>query len=112
MSWRAVMKQLGHLRVHAPDPRARLGAIYDNPIAVPVTQVWGEADTVLRRRVAREADRDAGRPVQWRPLPGVGHVVSVEAPVQLPREIDRVLPRRHARPRAGSRGAGAGAVTS
>jgi pimeloyl-ACP methyl ester carboxylesterase len=34
---------------------------------------------------------DAGCPVDLRPLPGVGHFVSLEAPDKLAREIRRLL---------------------
>jgi epoxide hydrolase 4 len=91
-----------------PGRRKRLDAIYDNPITVPITQVWGEEDEALSAEVALKAERDAGRSVEWRPLPGVGHFVSLEAPDKLAREIDRVVPRR-APPRARQRRrAGAG----
>lgn len=82
-----------------PDRRRRLAAIYDNPITVPITQIWGEEDKLLSAEVAMKTDRDAGRSVEWRPLPGVGHFVSLEAPDKLAREIDRVVARR-ARARA------------
>lgn len=81
-----------------PARRKRLDAIYDNPITVPVTQVWGEKDEALSAEVAIKADRDAGCPVEWRPLPGVGHFVSLEAPDKLAREIDRVVRRGARRP--------------
>ena len=74
--------------------RSRLGDIYDTPITVPTTLVWGERDEALSAKVARQSERDAGCPVRWRPLPGVGHFVSLEAPEKLAREIDRVVPRR------------------
>jgi pimeloyl-ACP methyl ester carboxylesterase len=76
-----------------PGRRKRLNAIYDTPITVPITQVWGEEDEALSAEVALKADRDAGRSVEWRPLPGVGHFVSLEAPDKLAREIARVVPR-------------------
>jgi epoxide hydrolase 4 len=71
--------------------RARLFAAYDVPIAVPVTLVWGEKDGALSIKVARKSDRDAGCAVEWRPLPGVGHFVSLEAPADLAAEIERAL---------------------
>src|SRR5919106_2680748 len=60
--------------------RARLEAIYQNPIAVPVTLVWGAKDGALSARVAMNSGIDAGCEVECRPLPGVGHFVSLEAP--------------------------------
>jgi epoxide hydrolase 4 len=84
-----------------PGLRKRLEAVYDTPITVPTTLVWGERDGALSATVAQKSDRDAGCPVEWRPLPAVGHFVSLEAPDELRREIRRVLPR--ARPRAGTR---------
>lgn len=87
------------LTLALPGRRQQLYSIFNDPITVPVTQVWGEADDALSAAVARAADRDAGCPVEWRPLPGVGHFVSMEAPDELAREIDRIIPRR-AEPRA------------
>lgn len=86
-----------------PGRRKRLFAIYDRPITVPITQVWGEKDDALSAKVAQKAPRDAGRPVDWRPLADVGHYVSLEAPDELAREIDRVVPRarQNGRKRAG-----------
>jgi pimeloyl-ACP methyl ester carboxylesterase len=71
--------------------RRRLTAAYDVPIPVPVTLVWGEKDGALSAKVARQSDRDAGCPVEWRPLPGVGHFVGLEAPDELARELERLL---------------------
>ena len=71
--------------------RARLEAIYQNPIAVPVTLVWGAKDGALSARVAMNSGIDAGCEVECRPLPGVGHFVSLEAPEKLALEISRVL---------------------
>jgi pimeloyl-ACP methyl ester carboxylesterase len=73
--------------------RARLEAIYQNPIAVPVTLVWGAKDGALSARVAMNSGIDAGCEVECRPLPGVGHFVSLEAPEKLALEISRVLDR-------------------
>jgi pimeloyl-ACP methyl ester carboxylesterase len=73
-----------------PWRRERLDAIYDKPIRVPVTVVWGEKDGALSEPVARKSDRDAGCPVEWRPLPEVGHFVSLEQPALLASEIARV----------------------
>jgi pimeloyl-ACP methyl ester carboxylesterase len=71
--------------------RARLEAIYHTPIAVPVTLVWGAKDGALSARVAMNSAIDAGCEVECRPLPGVGHFVSLEAPEKLALEIGRVL---------------------
>lgn len=75
-----------------PWRRGRLDAVYDTPISVPVTVVWGEQDGALSESVARKSERDAGCPVEWRPLPGVGHFVGLEAPELLAAEIARVVP--------------------
>lgn len=77
-----------------PGRRKQLDDIYSRPITVPTTLVWGEEDEALSAKVALRSDRDAGCPVDWRPLPGVGHFVSLDAPDKLAREIDRVVPRR------------------
>ncbi len=71
--------------------RAQLEAIYDTPISVPVTLVWGAKDGALSARVAMNSGKDAGCNVKCRPLPGVGHFVSLEAPDKLALEIRRVL---------------------
>jgi pimeloyl-ACP methyl ester carboxylesterase len=83
--------------------RGRLDAIYDRPIGVPVTVVWGEQDGALSEAVARKSERDAGCAVEWRPLPGVGHFVSLEEPDLLAAEIARVAPARPARTRERAR---------
>jgi len=72
--------------------RARLEAVYSQPIGVPVTVVWGAKDGALSARVAMNSGTDAGCYVEWRPLPGVGHFVSLEAAGQLAAEIRRLLP--------------------
>lgn len=77
-----------------PASRRRLLDLYEQPIRVPVTLVWGMEDGALSARVARNSYRDAGCPVDWRPLPGIGHFVDLEAPELLARELDRVLERR------------------
>ncbi|WP_028063957.1 alpha/beta fold hydrolase [Solirubrobacter soli] len=82
-----------------PWSHARLYSLYDRPIQVPVTVVWGEKDEALPEAVARKSERDAGRPLDWRRLPGVGHFVSLERPDLLAAEIARVVPARAARPR-------------
>lgn len=74
-----------------PRRYARLAALYDTPIAVPVTLIWGEKDSALSAKVARKSGADAGREVEWRPLPDVDHFVSLEAPEQLAREIRRAV---------------------
>jgi pimeloyl-ACP methyl ester carboxylesterase len=74
-----------------PRRRAALAATYSRPISVPVTMVWGEKDGALPAKVALGSDKDAGCPIEWRPLPGVGHFVSLEAPDKLAAEIRRVL---------------------
>ncbi|WP_328184580.1 alpha/beta fold hydrolase [Marinobacter sp. OP 3.4] len=77
-----------------PDSRRKLAELYRTPIRVPVTLIWGLEDGALSARVARESHRDAGCPVDWRPLPGIGHFVDLEAPELLARELDRVLEAR------------------
>jgi len=37
------------------------------------------------------SEKDAGCPVAWRPLNGVGHFVDLEAPNKLAEELRRVL---------------------
>lgn len=80
-----VRTQLGSKR------RARLKAVYDTPITVPTTLVWGEKDGALSAKVALKSGKDAGCEVEWRPLPGVGHFVSLEAPDKLALEISRTV---------------------
>jgi pimeloyl-ACP methyl ester carboxylesterase len=74
-----------------PAKRARLEAVYRTPIAVPMTLVWAARDGALSARVAMNSELDAGCPVDLRPLPGIGHFVSLEAPDLLTREIRRLL---------------------
>jgi pimeloyl-ACP methyl ester carboxylesterase len=71
--------------------RAILETVYDNPIPVPITLIWGARDGALSARVAMNSALDAGREVEIRPLPGVGHFVSLEAADKLAIEIRRVL---------------------
>ncbi|WP_166263952.1 alpha/beta fold hydrolase [Marinobacter caseinilyticus] len=71
--------------------RAQLEQVYDNPIQVPVTLIWGLEDGALSARVAQASHRDAGCPVEWRPLEGIGHFVDLEAPDLLARELYRLL---------------------
>lgn len=75
-----------------PGRRAPLSALYRRPIAMPITLIWGAKDGALSARVAMNSALDAGREVDVRPLPGVGHFVSLEAAEDLAREIERVLP--------------------
>jgi epoxide hydrolase 4 len=77
----------------SPARRRRLYALYETPITVPVTMVWGMKDGALPAAVAMTSGRDAGCAVDWRPLPGVGHFVDLEAPDELVAELRRVLPR-------------------
>jgi epoxide hydrolase 4 len=51
-----------------PKRRSRLNAIYGVPIAVPATMVWGMKDGALPAKVALKSWKDAGCPVEWRPL--------------------------------------------
>jgi epoxide hydrolase 4 len=74
-----------------PRKLARLEAVYATPITVPTTVVWGLRDNALSIKVAVNSGADAGCDVDWRPLPGVGHFVSLEAPEKLAAEISRVL---------------------
>jgi len=74
-----------------PKRRAQLNEIYETPITVPTTLVWGEKDGALSTKVALKSGTDAGCKVHWRPLPGVGHFVDLEAPGQLAREIRRAV---------------------
>ena len=74
-----------------PSRRAQLAKVYSNPISVPVTMVWGLEDTALTAKVALKSSKDAGCEVEWRPLPGVGHFVDLEAPEKLALEIQRIL---------------------
>ena len=55
---------------------------------VIVSHDW---DGALSARVAMNSELDAGCAVDLRPLPGVGHFVSLEAPDKLTREIRRLL---------------------
>ena len=83
-----------------PRRRERLDAIYDNPITVPTTLVWGMKDGALSSKVAMQSHTDAGCPVEWRPLDGVGHFVDLEAPRELADEIARVAGRTSATSRS------------
>jgi pimeloyl-ACP methyl ester carboxylesterase len=74
-----------------PAKRARLEAVYRTPITAPATLIWAAKDGALSARVAMNSELDAGCPVDLRPLPGIGHFVSLEAPSELAREIRRLL---------------------
>ena len=67
-----------------------LDEVYDTPITVPVTAVWGLKDGALPIKVAMGCNADAGCEVEWRPLAEVGHFVSLEAPDRLAGELLRV----------------------
>src|SRR5262245_31868704 len=74
-----------------PSKRARLEDVYRTPITAPATLVWAAKDGALSARAAMNSELDAGCPVDLRPLPGVGHFVSLEAADKLTREIRRLL---------------------
>lgn len=71
--------------------RARLEAVYETPITVPTTVIWGAAERLLSAKVALNSGKDAGCDLEWRPLPRVGHFVGLEAADKLAREVRRVL---------------------
>jgi pimeloyl-ACP methyl ester carboxylesterase len=71
--------------------RARLRELYSHPIDVPTTLIWGMHDEALPSAVAQKSYLAAGRDVEWRPLPQVGHYVALEAPELLADEIQHVL---------------------
>jgi epoxide hydrolase 4 len=77
--------------VIVPGRRRQLNGVYRMPITVPATMVWGMKDGALPAKVALKSQRDAGCPVEWRPLPGVGHFVDLEAPEKLADELRRLL---------------------
>ena len=70
--------------------RARLLAVYETPVTAPSTLIWGMKDEAITPEVARKSGSHAGIEVDWRPLPGVGHFVGLEAPDDLAQEIRRV----------------------
>jgi pimeloyl-ACP methyl ester carboxylesterase len=74
-----------------PSRRARLKALYRAPITVPVTLLWGARDGALSARVAMNSAIDAGCDVDFRPLPGVGHFVTLEAIDMLTPELRRAI---------------------
>ena len=71
--------------------RARLMTQFARPIPVPCTLIWGDKDRFLSERVAKKSHEQAHCNVEWRPLSGVGHFVSMEAPDRLVAELRRVL---------------------
>jgi pimeloyl-ACP methyl ester carboxylesterase len=73
--------------------RRDLDNIYRTPITAPVTAVWGLKDGALPIKIAMACGADAGCDVEWRPLPGVGHFVSLEAPDRLAAELLRAVNR-------------------
>jgi epoxide hydrolase 4 len=87
--------------VVSPTRRRQLHSVYETPITVPTILVWGMKDGALSWKVARESGRDAGIEVDWRPLPEIGHFVSLEAPNQLAEEIRRGLVVTADRPASG-----------
>jgi pimeloyl-ACP methyl ester carboxylesterase len=78
------------------DKRNQLKAIYAQAIQVPATLIWGMEDRALSAKVAQTSYRDAGCPVEWRPLEKIGHFVDLEASELLARELYRLLSRAHA----------------
>jgi len=77
--------------IFTPSKRQKLYEIYETPIGVPVTLVWGMKDGALPSTVAFKSDKDARCEVEIRPLPGVGHFVDLEAADKLAQEIARLL---------------------
>jgi pimeloyl-ACP methyl ester carboxylesterase len=73
--------------------RTRLMAEFARPIPVPCTLIWGDRDRFLSKHVAQDSHEQAHCDVEWRPLPGVGHFVSLEAPDRLLAELRTVLAR-------------------
>lgn len=73
--------------------RRRLMTALGRPIPVPCTLIWGDRDRFLSAHVARQSHEHAQCDVEWRPLPGVGHFVSIEAPGRLVAELRTVLAR-------------------
>ncbi len=74
-----------------PSERQRLEEIYQTPITAPTTLVWGLTDEALSSKVAQKSYLDARTDVEWRPLPGIGHFVDLEAPEMLAQEVRRLL---------------------
>ncbi|OZG70214.1 epoxide hydrolase [Hahella sp. CCB-MM4] len=84
--YRAVVKTLV-----IPKLRKELEEVYQQPIQVPTTLVWGMTDEALSSKVAQKSEGDAGCPVEWRPLHGIGHFVDLEAPQLLAEEVRRLF---------------------
>jgi len=70
---------------------ARLNTVYKTPITVPVTAIWGLEDGALPYKVALGSGKDAGCAIDWRPLEGINHFVSLEAPDTLAMELKRAV---------------------
>ena len=73
--------------------RTRLMTEFARPIPVPCALIWGDRDQFLSESVAKNSHEQAHRDVEWRPLPGVGHFVTIEAPDRLVAELRTVLAR-------------------
>ena len=73
--------------------RTRLLTEFARPIPVPCTLIWGDKDHFLSQNVAKNSHEQAHCDVEWRPLPGVGHFVTMEAPGRLVAELRTVLAR-------------------
>ena len=83
-------REIALAQVHGPS-REALRFIYGMPIACPVTVLWGDRDVLQSQQVARLSDQDAGCPVDFRVLPGVGHFVSLEAPEVLTQALTSIV---------------------
>jgi len=83
-------REMVRIQLHK-NGRDRLAELYSKPIGVPTTLVWGMKDEALSSDVAQKSHLAAGRDVEWRPLPGIGHFVALEAPELLTSEIQRVV---------------------
>ena len=79
----------GHPRP-AVEARPAVGGVSDAHHRAGHPRV-GREGRRLSARVAMNSELDAGCPVDLRPLPGVGHFVSLEAADKLTREIRRLL---------------------
>lgn len=73
------------------DKRQQLYALYEQPIQVPTSLIWGMEDRALSAKVAQTSGRDAGCYVEWRPLKHIGHFVDLEAADLLAKELYRIL---------------------